>query len=76
MEAGLFTLRAAAESGRLRDETLAGWMKGAGLGDAPRALIYEFAKIKSGDIVLPVESAGGFRTTAGIAAVRDVDHAS
>jgi hypothetical protein len=43
--------------------TLAGWMKGAGLGDAPRTLLYEFAKIKSGDIVLPAESPGGIRTT-------------
>ena len=44
-------------------KTLAGWMKGAGLGDAPRTLLYEFAKIKSGDIVLPAESAAGIRTT-------------
>ena len=44
-------------------KTLAGWMKGAGLGDAPRTLLYEFAKTKSGDIVLPAESAGGVRTT-------------
>ena len=38
-------------------KTLAGWMKGAGLGDAPRTLLYEIAKIKSGDIILPAESA-------------------
>lgn len=44
-------------------KTLAGWMKGAGLGDVPRTLFYEFAKIKSGDIVLPAESAAGIRTT-------------
>ncbi len=44
-------------------KTLAGWMKGAGLGDAPRTLLYEFAKIKSGDIVLPAESSAGIRTT-------------
>lgn len=44
-------------------KTLAGWMKGAGLGDAPRTVLYELAKIKSGDIVLPAESAGGTRTT-------------
>lgn len=31
-------------------------------GVAPRTLLYEFAKIKSGDIVLPAESAGGVRT--------------
>jgi transposase len=34
-------------------KTLAGWMRGAGLGDAPRTLLYEMAKIKSGDIILP-----------------------
>jgi hypothetical protein len=44
-------------------KTLAGWMKGAGLGDAPRTVLYELAKIKSGDIVLPAESAAGVRTT-------------
>ena len=44
-------------------KTLAGWMKGAGLGDAPRTLLYEIAKIKSGDIVLPAESAEGVHTT-------------
>jgi hypothetical protein len=44
-------------------KTLAGWMKGAGLGDAPRTLLYEFAKVKSGDIVLPAESVGGIPTT-------------
>lgn len=32
---------------------LAQWMRGAGLGDAPRTVIEEFAKIKSGDVVLP-----------------------
>ena len=63
MESGLAKLKAVAEAGRLRDETLAAWMKGAGLGDAPRTLIDEFAKIKSGDIVLPAESAGGVHTT-------------
>ena len=34
-------------------KTLAGWMRGAGLGDAPRTLLYELAKLKSGDVVLP-----------------------
>ena len=37
-------------------------MKSASLGDAPRTLLYEFAKIKSGDIVLPAEAAGGILT--------------
>jgi hypothetical protein len=43
-------------------KTLAGWMHGAGLGDAPRTVIYELAKIKSGDIVLAAESIKGIRT--------------
>jgi hypothetical protein len=29
------------------------WMRRAGLGDAPRTLVEEFARIKSGDVVLP-----------------------
>jgi transposase len=40
-------------------KALAQWMKGAGLGDAPRTLVEEFAKIKSGDVVLTARSAGG-----------------
>jgi transposase len=37
-------------------KTLAGWMRGAGLGDAPRTVLEEVAKIKSGDVVLPARS--------------------
>jgi transposase len=37
-------------------KTLAGWMQRAGLGDAPRTLLEEFAKIKSGDVVLQARS--------------------
>lgn len=37
-------------------KTLAGWMQRAGLGDAPRTLLEEFAKIKSGDVVLLARS--------------------
>jgi hypothetical protein len=44
-------------------KTPAGWMKAAGLGDAARPLRYEFAKVKSGDLVLPAESDGGSCTT-------------
>ena len=33
-------------------KTLAQWMHASGLGDAPRTLVEEFAKIKSGDVVL------------------------
>ena len=40
-------------------KTLAQWMHGAGLGDAPRTLLEEFAKIKSGDVVLPTRTADG-----------------
>jgi transposase len=34
-------------------KTLGQWMLRSGLGDAPRTLLNEFAKIKSGDVVLP-----------------------
>jgi hypothetical protein len=40
-------------------KTLAGWMRGTGLGDALRTLLYDLAKIKSGDIVLPAETREG-----------------
>jgi transposase len=40
-------------------KTLARWMRRAGLGDAPRTLLEELAKIKSGDVVLPAEPRGG-----------------
>ena len=33
-------------------KTLAGWMRNAGLGDAPRTVLEELAKLKSGDVVL------------------------
>ena len=40
-------------------KTLAGWMQRSGLGDAPRTLLEEFAKIKSGDVVLQARSQHG-----------------
>lgn len=40
-------------------KALAQWMKAAGLGDAPRTLLRELAKIKSGDIVLPTVTRDG-----------------
>jgi transposase len=40
-------------------KTLAQWMGRSGLGDAPRTVIEELAKIKSGDVVLPTETADG-----------------
>jgi Transposase DDE domain len=33
-------------------KTLAGWMRNAGLGNAPRTLIEDLAKLKSGDVLL------------------------
>ncbi len=33
-------------------KTLAGWMRNAGLGDAPRTVIESFAEVKSGDVTL------------------------
>jgi transposase len=38
---------------------LAQWMHRAGLGDAPRTLVEEFAKIKSGDVVFKARLADG-----------------
>jgi transposase len=40
-------------------KTLAGWMRHAGLGNAPRTLIEELAKLKSGDVVLRARSPRG-----------------
>jgi transposase len=40
-------------------KTLGQWMKRSGLGDAPRTLLQEFAKIKSGDVVLPARTVDG-----------------
>ena len=37
-------------------KTLAQWMRRAGLGNAPRTLLEEFSKIKSGDVVLPTRT--------------------
>lgn len=40
-------------------KTLAGWMRNAGLGDAPRTLIDDLARLKSGDVVLRARSPNG-----------------
>jgi transposase len=40
-------------------KTLEGWMNRSGLGDAPRTVLEELAKIKSGDVVLPTQTAKG-----------------
>lgn len=40
-------------------KTLGGWMHKSGLGDAPRTLLDELGKIRSGDVVLPTQNADG-----------------
>lgn len=40
-------------------KTLEGWMHRSGLGDAPRSVLDEIAKIKSGDVVLPTQNSKG-----------------
>jgi transposase len=39
-------------------KTLGGWMRQAGLGDAPRTLLEELAKLKSGDVTLTARRPG------------------
>jgi transposase len=56
-------------------KALAQWMRQAGLGDAPRTLIEEFAKIKSGDVVLPARMADGSQRTIRLRCVTTPDEA-
>ena len=56
-------------------KALAQWMRRAGLGDAPRTLIEEFAKIKSGDVVLPALLADGSQRTIHLRCVTTPDEA-
>ena len=56
-------------------KALAGWMNRSGLGDAPRTLLYELAKIKSGDIMLPVETKDGQHKTICLRQVTEPDTA-
>ena len=50
-------------------------MRRTGLGDAPRTLVEEFAKIKSGDVVLPVRMADGSQRTIHLRCVTTPDEA-
>jgi len=50
-------------------------MRRAGLGDAPRTLIEEFAKIKSGDVVMPARMADGSHRTICLRCVTTPDEA-
>ncbi len=54
-------------------KTLAGWMRRSGLGDAPRSLLDELAKIKSGDVVLPICMENDGRQTVRLRCVTEPD---
>lgn len=56
-------------------KALAQWMRRAGLGDAPRTVVEEFAKIKSGDVVLPAQMADGSARTIRLRCVTTPDEA-
>ena len=56
-------------------KTLAQWMRRAGLGDAPRTLIEELAKIKSGDVVLTARLRDGSTRTIRLRCVTKPDEA-
>ncbi len=50
-------------------------MSGAGLGEAPRTLLYELAKIKSGDVILPAKRRDGTEQTIRLRCVTEPDAA-
>jgi transposase len=56
-------------------KTLAQWMQRSGLGDAPRTLLDELAKIKSGDVVLPAQGPTGQPRTIRLRCVTEPDPA-
>ena len=57
-------------------KTLGQWMRRSGLGDAPRTLLEELAKIKSGDVVLPTGTKEGrYNGTVRLRCVTEPDEA-
>ncbi len=57
-------------------KTLAQWMRRSGLGDAPRTVLMELAKIKSGDVVLPtLNPQGNHNGTVRLRCVTEPDQA-
>ena len=56
-------------------KTLAQWMRHARLGDAPRTLVAELAKVKSGDVVLPAQTSARHRRTLRLRCVTEPDAA-
>lgn len=56
-------------------KTLEQWMRRSGLGTAPRPLLEEMAKIKSGDVVLPLQEARGEQRELRLRCVVEPDEA-
>jgi transposase len=57
-------------------QTLAQWMRRSGLGDAPRTVLEELAKIKCGDVVLPtLDLQGNHNGTVRLRCVSEPDQA-
>ena len=57
-------------------KTLGGWMRHAGLGDAPRTLIEDLARIKSGDVTLRARAqCGGLERQITLRCVTEPDEA-
>ena len=57
-------------------KTLGQWMQRSGLGDAPRTLLDELSKIKSGDVVLPTHTKDGqYNGTVRLRCVTEPDEA-
>ena len=56
-------------------KTLAQWMRSGQLGDAPRTLVEELAKIKSGDVLLQARAADGIARTIRLRCVTAPDAA-
>ena len=54
-------------------KTLAGWMRVAGLGDAPRTLLYDLEQIKSADVILPAKTREGTLKTIRLRCVTEPD---
>ena len=54
-------------------KTLAQWMRGAGLGDAPRTLVEQLAQIQNGDVLLAARMAEGTQQTLRLRCVTTPD---
>ena len=59
----------------VRWKALAPWMKGSGRGDAPRTLVEELAKIKSGDVLLGARRSEGSERLIRVRCVTTPDNA-